>query len=54
VAATLEDLFAAPERPNLPGTSGERPNWSIPLPRRLEEIEDDPGVRRVAEALRRM
>jgi 4-alpha-glucanotransferase len=51
LAATLEDALAVPERPNLPGTVSERPNWSLALPYSLEEIEEHPGPRRVAEIL---
>ncbi|HEX5367649.1 MAG TPA: 4-alpha-glucanotransferase [Acidimicrobiales bacterium] len=53
VAATLEDALASPRRPNLPGTTDERPNWSIALPSPLEEVMEDPLVARVLEALRR-
>ena len=51
VAATLEDALAVTERPNLPGTVSERPNWSLALPYSLEEIEEHPGPRRVAQVL---
>ena len=51
LAATLEDALSVAERPNLPGTVGERPNWSLALPYSLEEIEEHPGPRRVAEIL---
>jgi 4-alpha-glucanotransferase len=51
LAATLEDALAVPERPNLPGTVSARPNWSLALPYSLEEIEEHPGPRRVAEIL---
>ncbi len=52
VAATLEDALGVAERPNLPGTTAERrANWSLALPRSLEEIEADPGVRSIAETL---
>jgi len=45
VTATLEDALAVDRRPNLPGTmDDQRPNWRIPLPRPLEEIEHDPLV----------
>lgn len=53
VMATLEDTLAVVQRPNLPGTTEERPNWSIPLPLSLEEICDDARVARVAEVLGR-
>ena len=51
--ATLDDAVAAPERPNLPGTVAEWPNWSLPLERCLEEIEELELPRRIADALKR-
>lgn len=52
VAATLEDALGVAERPNIPGTSGDRrPNWSLALPLPLEEIEAAPGVRALAAIL---
>jgi len=51
LAATLEDAVEAHERPNVPGTIDQRPNWSLPLPVRLEELADDPRVRRLAGIL---
>lgn len=51
VAATLDDVLLATERPNVPGTTTERPNWSVPLPKSLEEIEGDPLVAEVARRL---
>jgi 4-alpha-glucanotransferase len=53
VGATLEDALALRRRPNLPGTTDERPNWSIPLPLPLGEVFSDPLVSRVVDALRR-
>ncbi|HVM03839.1 MAG TPA: 4-alpha-glucanotransferase [Acidimicrobiales bacterium] len=53
VAATLDDALGVEERPNLPGTTTERPNWSIALPLPLEDVESDPGVAAVAEAIGR-
>jgi 4-alpha-glucanotransferase len=53
IAAALSDALGAQERPNMPGTITEWPNWSIPLPRPLEEIMTDPTIRRIAEALAR-
>jgi 4-alpha-glucanotransferase len=52
LAATLDDALGVEERPNLPGTT-ETTNWSTALPRSLEQIEEDAGVRRVARALTR-
>jgi 4-alpha-glucanotransferase len=52
--ASLEDGVAADKRPNLPGASGEmRPNWCIPLPKKLEEIETDSTVLQIAACLKR-
>lgn len=53
VTATLEDALEVEERPNQPGTVDEWPNWSIPLPVTLEELETQPGVRAVAQAIGR-
>ncbi|HEX5878200.1 MAG TPA: 4-alpha-glucanotransferase [Actinomycetota bacterium] len=51
VAATLEDAVEAPDRPNVPGTIDQRPNWSLPLPVLLDDLAADPRVRRLAAIL---
>ncbi len=51
VAATLEDALGVEQRPNYPGTVGGT-NWSLALPRFLDEIERDPEVHRIAAILR--
>jgi 4-alpha-glucanotransferase len=51
VTATLDDALAVPERPNVPGTSFERPNWSIALPATLEALETAALPRRIAAIL---
>jgi 4-alpha-glucanotransferase len=51
VAATLEDALEAGDRPNVPGTTIERPNWSLPLPVPLDDLAGDPRVRRLAAIL---
>ena len=51
--ATLDDAVAAPERPNLPGTVNEWPNWSLALEKPLEEIEELELPGRLARALKR-
>ncbi len=52
--ASLEDGLAADKRPNLPGASDDvRPNWCIPLPKKLEEIETDSTVLQIAACLKR-
>jgi 4-alpha-glucanotransferase len=52
--ATLEDALTVEERPNLPGTTTERPNWSLALPVSLETLETNPLARKIASALRRV
>jgi 4-alpha-glucanotransferase len=49
--ATLDDALAVAERPNMPGTVDEWPNWSIALPRPIEELDGDPLVEAVADGL---
>jgi 4-alpha-glucanotransferase len=53
VAATLEDALALRQRPNLPGTTEERPNWSLTLPVALADVFADPLVAEVVAALER-
>jgi 4-alpha-glucanotransferase len=53
VAATLEDALAVRQRPNLPGTTDERPNWSLTLPIPLADVFADPLVGQVVAALAR-
>jgi 4-alpha-glucanotransferase len=53
VTATLDDALAVTERPNVPGTTGERPNWSIALPAPLETLEVTPLALRIAASLAR-
>ena len=51
VNATLEDALAVAERPNMPGTVDEWPNWSMALPEPLEAIEQSALPRAIARAL---
>ena len=51
--ATLDDALAVAERPNMPGTVTEWPNWSLALPQPLEEIETAALPRKLAAALAR-
>ncbi len=53
LAATLEDVTGMAERPNVPGTTDEHPNWSLRLPLTLEELMADPRPHAVAGILRR-
>ncbi|MEA3020605.1 MAG: 4-alpha-glucanotransferase [Actinomycetota bacterium] len=50
VVGTLDDALDVTERPNLPGTVDEG-NWSRALPLALDEIETDPRVLAVGDAL---
>ena len=53
VTATLEDALALEERPNMPSTTTEWPNWSLALPTSLENLQTLTFTRAVAETLRR-
>jgi 4-alpha-glucanotransferase len=53
LTATLDDLAVVEERPNMPGTIDQWPNWSIALPVPLEDLERSPLARRLAVALGR-
>jgi 4-alpha-glucanotransferase len=53
LTATLDDAMAVPQRPNMPATTDEWPNWSIPLPAPIETLEKSPLAASVARALRR-
>ena len=50
VVATLDDASLAERRPNMPGDVA-RANWSIPLPRTLEQLRRDELPKRIAAAL---
>ncbi|MGH3774752.1 MAG: 4-alpha-glucanotransferase [Pseudonocardiaceae bacterium] len=50
--ASPYDVVGEVRQPNLPGTVDEYPNWQLPLPLTLEELQRDPLVRRVIEVLR--
>jgi 4-alpha-glucanotransferase len=53
LTAGLDDALGAEKRPNMPGTVDQWPNWRIPLPLSLEQIQEDPRPRAVAAALDR-
>lgn len=53
VAATLEDVAAMEERPNMPGTGPERGNWSLALSLTLEQLREQPLAREIAAILSR-
>lgn len=50
VLATLEDAVGQAVRPNLPGTVDEHPNWVLPLPALVDDL-DGTGATSIAEAL---
>jgi 4-alpha-glucanotransferase len=51
ITATLEDAQAVAERPNMPGTITQWPNWSLVLPQDIETMVEAELPRRIAEAL---
>lgn len=53
LSATLEDVLAVSERPNMPNTTTQWPNWSLALPKPLEELEQAPLARTLAALLSR-
>ncbi|WP_426572379.1 4-alpha-glucanotransferase [Aquihabitans sp. McL0605] len=53
VTAALDDLMGAEHRPNVPGTIDEHPNWRIPLPVPLDDLEATPLADRIVDALQR-
>ncbi len=48
--ATLEDLCSVTDRPNVPGTTIEYPNWRRRLPLRIEEFDASTLVRACVDA----
>ncbi|MBV8301661.1 MAG: 4-alpha-glucanotransferase [Candidatus Dormibacteraeota bacterium] len=52
LTATLDDAALSERRPNLPGAA-QRPNWSIPLPRTLEQLRRDALPRAIGRSLSR-
>ena len=51
VLASLEDALGVNERPNVPGTTTEFPNWRLALPSSIEDIENADGANRIADAM---
>ncbi|MDT0166246.1 4-alpha-glucanotransferase [Actinotalea sp. AC32] len=51
VLASLDDAGAVAERPNMPGTVTQWPNWCLSLPRPVEDILAEPLAVRLAEVL---
>ena len=53
VVANLEDALAVKQRPNMPGTLDQWPNWSQALPVAIEDFPDMPLPGKIARALSR-
>lgn len=53
MAAQMEDLLGLTEQPNIPGTTGEHPNWRRRLPLTLEKLEEQPVLVKVLKAISR-
>lgn len=53
ITITLDDALAVEERPNMPGTTTQWPNWSISLPKPLEEIQKDGFIRQLFQTIAR-
>jgi 4-alpha-glucanotransferase len=52
ISATLEDAVGQQLRPNIPGTR-TRPNWSIPLPVRVDDLPNHAQTSAIAKILQR-
>jgi 4-alpha-glucanotransferase len=46
------DVVGETRQPNLPGTVDQYPNWRLPLPVSVEELQADPRVRAVTDLMR--
>jgi 4-alpha-glucanotransferase len=53
LVATLEDALALSDRPNMPGTTTQYPNWSLALPGGIDALRSAELPRRIAAALGR-
>ena len=53
LSAALDDAVAVEERPNMPGTIDQWPNWCLALPVPLEEIEQSRLAAAIADGLNR-
>ena len=50
--ASLDDALAVTERPNMPNTIDQWPNWSLALPGGIEALETSPLAGKIAAAMR--
>jgi len=53
LTGTLDDAMAVEERPNMPATTDEWPNWRLALPQPIETLTRSERARRIARALTR-
>jgi 4-alpha-glucanotransferase len=53
LTATLDDAMVVEERPNIPATTDEWPNWSLALPAPIETLDTNPVAAKIAKALGR-
>jgi 4-alpha-glucanotransferase len=53
LTASIEDALALEERPNIPATVDERPNWRLALPRPLDDFDQVELPRTIAASLAR-
>ena len=51
LTAVLDDACTVAERPNMPGTIDEWPNWRLALPMTLEQVEQSPVAAAIAASL---
>ena len=51
VTATLDDAMAVEERPNMPASGDQWPNWSLALPEPIESLETNSLARQIARGL---
>jgi 4-alpha-glucanotransferase len=43
IYGTIDDVLVVDERPNMPGTTDEWPNWSIALPTPIDDLTSAPA-----------
>jgi 4-alpha-glucanotransferase len=53
VTATLDDAMCVAERPNMPATTHQWPNWSIALPAPIETLRESALAKRIGRSLGR-
>ncbi|MEN3336942.1 MAG: 4-alpha-glucanotransferase [Acidobacteriota bacterium] len=53
ITATLDDAMQVEERPNMPATTNEWPNWSIALPQPIESLDKNATAARIGRILSR-